>query len=157
MKITYKIFLDLYPIEKSIQQWISITFTHRLLYSQLKTKYCTLISKKCPECCLQISLPAIYFLCHHTYHSLCLNSINTDNNLPELNSHLINLKNKNKIKYDFFIPKSKSLYKYKNNIIFKANDEYNKNKINSINVFKSNSNVNKNTLNMPMLNDNKNI
>ena len=57
---------------------------------------------------------------------------NTDNNLPELNSHLINLKNKNKIKFDFFIPKSKSLNKYKNNVIFKANDEYNKNKINNI-------------------------
>ena len=37
--IIYKIFLDLFPIEKSIQQWISITFTHRLLYSQLKSKY----------------------------------------------------------------------------------------------------------------------
>ena len=37
--ITYKIFLDLFPIEKSIQQWISITFTHRILYSQLKSKH----------------------------------------------------------------------------------------------------------------------
>jgi len=37
--LTYKIFLDLFPLEKSIQQWISITFNHRLLYSQLKSKY----------------------------------------------------------------------------------------------------------------------
>ena len=49
--------------------------------NELKTNYYTLISKICPECGLQISLPAIYFLCHHTYHSLCLNSINIDNNL----------------------------------------------------------------------------
>ena len=37
--LTYKIFLDLFPLEKSIQQWISITFNHRLLYSQLKSKH----------------------------------------------------------------------------------------------------------------------
>ena len=57
--------------------------------------------------------------------------LNTDNNRPELNSHLINLKNK--IKFDYFIPKSKSLNKYKNNVIIKANDKYNKNKNNNIN------------------------
>ena len=37
--IAYKIFLDLLPIEKSIQQWISMTFSQRMLYSQLKSKY----------------------------------------------------------------------------------------------------------------------
>ena len=68
--------------------------------------------------------------------------LNTDNNMPELNSHLINLKNK--IKFDYFIPKSKSLNKYKNNVIITANEKYNKNKINNIknrnqnNIFKSN-------------------
>ena len=36
--IAYKIFLDLLPLEKSIQQWISITFTQKMLYSQFKTK-----------------------------------------------------------------------------------------------------------------------
>ena len=47
--IIYKIFLDLYPIEKSIQQWISITFTHRLLYSQLKSKHCNTKDEKKEE------------------------------------------------------------------------------------------------------------
>ena len=37
--ITYKIFLDLLPLENSIQQWISITFTQKMLYSQLKSKH----------------------------------------------------------------------------------------------------------------------
>ena len=35
----YKIFLDLLPLEKTIQQWISITFAQRFLYSNLKSKY----------------------------------------------------------------------------------------------------------------------
>ena len=47
--IIYKVFLDLYPIEKSIQQWISITFTHRLLYSQLKSKHCNTKDEKKEE------------------------------------------------------------------------------------------------------------
>ena len=75
---------EVVPLEKSKENIDKIK--DELLKTQneineLKTKYCTLISKKCPECGLQISLPAIYFLCHHTYHSLCLNSINVDNNL----------------------------------------------------------------------------
>ena len=37
--IAYKIFLDLLPLEKTIQQWISITFAQRFLYSNLKSKY----------------------------------------------------------------------------------------------------------------------
>ena len=37
--ITYKIFLDFFPIDKNIQQWISITFNKRKAYSQLKAKY----------------------------------------------------------------------------------------------------------------------
>ena len=41
--------MDLFPIEKSIQQWISITFTHRLLYSQLKSKYFNNIKKEKEE------------------------------------------------------------------------------------------------------------
>ena len=37
--MTYKIFLNHLPIEKSLQQWISITFNNRMTYSQLKSKY----------------------------------------------------------------------------------------------------------------------
>ena len=37
--ITYKIFLNNLPINKILQQWISITFNNRLAYSQLKSKY----------------------------------------------------------------------------------------------------------------------
>ena len=44
--IVYKIFLDLFPIEKSIQQWISITFTQRISYSQLKSKYFNIKKEK---------------------------------------------------------------------------------------------------------------
>ena len=35
----YKIFLNHLPIDKSLQQWISITSNNRILYTQLKTKY----------------------------------------------------------------------------------------------------------------------
>ena len=35
----YKIFLNHLPIDKSLQQWISITATNRISYTQLKTKY----------------------------------------------------------------------------------------------------------------------
>ena len=44
--IIYKIFLDLLPIGKNLQQWISITFTHRAKYSQLKSKHFILIKEK---------------------------------------------------------------------------------------------------------------
>ena len=44
--IIYKIFLGLFPPEKSIQQWISITFNHRTLYSQLKSKHIKIIKKE---------------------------------------------------------------------------------------------------------------
>ena len=37
--IVYKIFLDILPTDKSIQQWVSITFTQRSLYSQLKSNH----------------------------------------------------------------------------------------------------------------------
>ena len=35
----YKLFLNILPIDKSLQQWISITFNNRITYSQLKSKY----------------------------------------------------------------------------------------------------------------------
>ena len=37
--IAYKIFLNIFPIEKSLTQWISITFNNRFNYLQLKSKY----------------------------------------------------------------------------------------------------------------------
>ena len=37
--MAYKIFLNHLPIDKSIQQWISIIFNNRKSYSQLKSKY----------------------------------------------------------------------------------------------------------------------
>ena len=48
---------------------------------ELKTKSCTLLCNNCNDCGLSISLPAVYFLCHHSYHSLCLRAnINEGNN-----------------------------------------------------------------------------
>ena len=37
--IAYKIFLNILPIDKSLKQWISITFNNRFNYFQLKSKY----------------------------------------------------------------------------------------------------------------------
>ena len=37
--IAYKIYLGYLPIDKNLQQWISITFNKRITYSQLKGKY----------------------------------------------------------------------------------------------------------------------
>ena len=80
--------------------------------NDLKTKNCTLISGNCPECGLKISLPAIFFLCHHTYHSLCLISSNYDEN-PECRKCL---EKKNKLV---------------NNMIKEREIIYDKNKFNS--------------------------